>query len=176
MKRYEVTNTKVIVLCLIASSTIFFIDLSIPLGVAGGVPYIIVVLISLWSSSKKFTYTVAFIVSTLTVIGFYFSPPGGELWKVIFNRSIALFAIWTTVILSIQRKIILEEKEKALDEVKTLKGIIPICSYCHSIRNEDEAWDRLESYLSKNSDAAFSHGICPKCLIKVRSEAGLDNE
>ena len=66
--------------------------------------------------------------------------------------------------------------QQALDEIKTLKGIIPICSYCHSIRDDEGAWDKLESYLSKNSDAAFSHGICPKCIPKVRAEAGLNNE
>ncbi len=59
----------------------------------------------------------------------------------------------------------------ALDEVKTLQGIIPICSYCHSIRDDDGAWDRVEIYISKNSDAMFSHGICPKCLDDIRFSA-----
>lgn len=66
--------------------------------------------------------------------------------------------------------------QSALDEVETLKGIIPICSYCHRIRNDEGAWDRLESYISKHSDASFSHGICPKCLVKAHSEAGLDEK
>ncbi len=57
---------------------------------------------------------------------------------------------------------------------KTLKGIIPICSYCHSIRDDQGAWDRVEAYLSKHSDAELSHGICPKCLGKARLEFGLD--
>lgn len=57
----------------------------------------------------------------------------------------------------------------ALKEIKTLRGIIPICSYCHNIRDDDGAWDRLESYISKNSDAEFSHGICPNCLEKVKN-------
>lgn len=75
---------------------------------------------------------------------------------------------------------IVEERTKnlqiALDEVKTLQGIIPICSYCHSIRDDDGAWDRVDAYLSKHSDAMFSHGICPKCMVKARNEAGLDDE
>ena len=69
-----------------------------------------------------------------------------------------------------------EELLHALNEIKTLQGIIPICSYCHNIRDDDGAWDRLESYLTKNSDASFSHGICPKCLKKVRLESGLDEK
>ncbi len=64
----------------------------------------------------------------------------------------------------------------ALAEVKTLQGIISICSYCHSIRDYDGAWERVEAYLSKYSHAEFSHGICPKCLVKVRQEAGFDDK
>ncbi len=61
----------------------------------------------------------------------------------------------------------------ALVEVKTLQGIIPICSYCHSVRNDDGLWDRVDAYISKNSDAMFSHGICPECLDEARCKAGL---
>lgn len=56
--------------------------------------------------------------------------------------------------------------QKALDEIKTIKGIIPICSYCKSILNDEGAWDRMESYVSKHTEAHFSHGICPKCMAK----------
>jgi hypothetical protein len=78
----------------------------------------------------------------------------------------------------IEEQIALRTKvlQQALDEIKTLKGIIPICSYCHSIRNDEGAWDQLEVYLSKNTDAALSHGVCPKCVPKVRAEFGLVDE
>ncbi len=68
----------------------------------------------------------------------------------------------------------IKQRTEAETEIKILRGIIPICSYCHSIRDEEGAWDRLEAYLSKHSDAAFSHGICPKCITKARADAGLD--
>jgi len=64
--------------------------------------------------------------------------------------------------------------QSTLEEIKILKGIIPICSYCHSIRDDEGAWDRFEAYLSKYTDAEFSHGVCPDCLPKVRADAGLD--
>jgi len=51
-------------------------------------------------------------------------------------------------------------------EIKTLKGIIPICSYCHKIRNDEEIWQQMETYLSDHSDALFSHGACPACAEK----------
>jgi len=64
--------------------------------------------------------------------------------------------------------------KEAINEIQTLKGIIPICSYCHSIRDDEGAWSQLEAYLSKHSEAMFSHGICPKCMAKARADAGLD--
>ena len=65
--------------------------------------------------------------------------------------------------------------QNTMSELKILRGIIPICSYCHNIRDEEGAWKGIEIYISMHSDAKFSHGICPKCLPKVRSEAGLDD-
>lgn len=64
--------------------------------------------------------------------------------------------------------------QKALDEVKILQGIIPICSYCKQIRDDKGAWSRIEKYISENTDAEFSHGICPDCLEKQMAE--LDKE
>ena len=66
--------------------------------------------------------------------------------------------------------------KKHKEEIKTLEGIIPICSYCHNIRSDEGAWDRIEAYISKHSEAEFSHGICPDCLVKARSDAGLDKK
>lgn len=56
--------------------------------------------------------------------------------------------------------------ENALKEVKTLQGIIPICSYCKQIRDDRGSWNRLEKYICKHSTAKFSHGICPDCYEK----------
>ncbi len=56
--------------------------------------------------------------------------------------------------------------QKALQEVKTLRGILPTCSYCKDIRDEEGNWHPLETYIQRHSDAKFSHGICEKCLQK----------
>ncbi len=63
-----------------------------------------------------------------------------------------------------------DELQRALHEVKVLKGIIPICSYCKKIRNDQGFWDMVESYLSKQADVRFSHGICPECMVEHRHE------
>jgi hypothetical protein len=54
--------------------------------------------------------------------------------------------------------------EKALKEVKTLKGIVPICSFCKKIRNDKGYWDQVEVYVRERTEADFSHGICPACM------------
>jgi hypothetical protein len=163
----ESSDSKIIALCLTLSIAIFILDSLIPLGVAGGVPYILVVLVSLWSPKKKLPIYVAIGGSILTVIGFYSSPAGGELWKVIFNRSLALFAIWTTAILSVQRKTIYDEKEKALLDLKILSGLLPICASCKKIRDDKGYWNQIELYISDRSEAEFTHGICPLCDEKL---------
>ncbi len=56
--------------------------------------------------------------------------------------------------------------KKALDDIKTLKGIIPICSYCKKIRDDKGYWNQLESYIKTHSEADFSHSICPDCAKK----------
>lgn len=56
-----------------------------------------------------------------------------------------------------------EELEAALARVKQLEGIIPICSYCKKIRDDQQTWQQLEAYISNHSEALFSHGICPRC-------------
>jgi sigma-B regulation protein RsbU (phosphoserine phosphatase) len=56
--------------------------------------------------------------------------------------------------------------EDALAQVKQLEGILPICSYCKKIRNDQNYWQRVESYISKYSEARFSHAICPDCYKK----------
>jgi len=55
------------------------------------------------------------------------------------------------------------ELQEALQNVKTLAGMLPICMYCHRIRNDAGYWDRIEQYISAHSDATFSHGMCPTC-------------
>ena len=97
--RFKLSNPQVYSFSLILAAIILLIDLSLPLGVAGGVLYIAVILISLWSSRNRFSLYLAAGCSILVAIGFLYSPPGGEFWKVMVNRGLALFAIWVTAIL-----------------------------------------------------------------------------
>jgi uncharacterized PurR-regulated membrane protein YhhQ (DUF165 family) len=70
----------------------------------------------------------------------------------------------------IERDKVIEELQKALSEVKTLRGFIPICASCKQIRDDQGYWNRLEAYIQKHSDATFSHSICPECAKKLYPE------
>ena len=66
-----------------------------------------------------------------------------------------------------ERERLIKELQKALSDVKILKGIIPICASCKKIRNDKGYWEQIEIYINKYSDADFSHGICPECAKKL---------
>jgi len=114
------SRSSVLVAVVLLAAGIFVIDLEIPLGVAGGVPYVAVVLLALWSPDPRTPLHVAAGCSILTLLGFAFSPHGGVFWMVIVNRALALFAIWVTAILSIhwrsaQRRI--SQQQERLERV-----------------------------------------------------------
>jgi len=53
--------------------------------------------------------------------------------------------------------------EEALEDVKSLQGLLPICSYCNKIRNDEDYWEKVETYITKHANVEFSHSICPTC-------------
>jgi hypothetical protein len=72
------------------------------------------------------------------------------------------------------RKWLEEDKQKllnklqdALSQVKTLNGLLPICSMCKKIRDDKGYWQQVESYIQKHTDATFTHGVCPDCFPKL---------
>jgi phosphoserine phosphatase RsbU/P len=57
--------------------------------------------------------------------------------------------------------------EAAIARVKQLHGLLPICSYCKMVRDEQDYWQQVDSYISKHADVEFSHSICPPCYDRV---------
>jgi len=60
-----------------------------------------------------------------------------------------------------------EELEKAIKEIKVLRGLLPICSSCKNIRDNKGYWHRIEVYISKHSEAEFTHGLCQECIERL---------
>ncbi|HEX2964553.1 MAG TPA: response regulator [Syntrophorhabdaceae bacterium] len=69
-----------------------------------------------------------------------------------------------------RQQVLISQLEMALAEIKTLKGCIPICASCKKIRDDEGYWNQLESYISKHTDATFTHGLCPSCAEKAKAE------
>lgn len=66
-----------------------------------------------------------------------------------------------------ERERLIADLKKALSEVKTLSGLIPICASCKKIRDDKGYWKQVEEYLKEHSEMEFSHGICPDCAEKL---------
>lgn len=60
--------------------------------------------------------------------------------------------------------------ERALSEVKTLRGLLPICAHCRKVRNDEGLWTGLDAYLASHTDTRFSHGLCPECMRELYPE------
>ncbi|MES0489222.1 MAG: GGDEF domain-containing protein [Leptospirales bacterium] len=97
-------NRKIYIILAFVIATIFWIDYNIPLGVAGGVPYIVVVLISLQLKNTRITCFISIFCIGLTILGYILSPIGGLLWMVLSNRLLAILAISITGYLGIRLK------------------------------------------------------------------------
>ena len=67
---------------------------------------------------------------------------------------------------ALERDLLVNELQQALADIKTLKGLLPICSFCKKIRDDKGYWDQVESYISSHSEVEFSHSICPECIKK----------
>jgi PAS domain S-box-containing protein len=69
-----------------------------------------------------------------------------------------------------------EELRDALNHIKTLRGVVPICAWCKKIRDDEGYWKQLESYVRDHTEAEFSHGICPTCAATFRDQIGSTTE
>lgn len=72
-------------------------------------------------------------------------------------------------VVTLQRKVArhVAELQDALDHIKRLQGVLPICSSCHKIRDDQEIWQALDEYLTEHTDAMLSHGLCPECMKRL---------
>jgi len=85
---------------------------------------------------------------------------------------VAVYLISEEKIISDNNKILIDKLHKSLDEIKTLSGLLPICSACKKIRDDDGYWRQIEHYISEYTDTRFSHSICPDCKEKLYPRSG----
>ena len=154
-------NVRIILVCTLLAVGIFLVDIGpLPLGVAAGVPYVAVVLISLWLSQWKYSIIVTGGVSVLTVLGFLLSEPAGIPWMVIMNRLLALLAIWLTAIVGGWLVFVKRRKlEEALQEAE---------------REIDRAIDAKSRFLETTSNDMRQHLQTLSLLSAVLRKSAVD--
>ena len=140
------TDFGVYLACALLMGLIFYLDLKVPLGVAVGTLYILVVLLALWSH-KAPIFVVAAVSSVLVIGPWIYKPPVEEMWKVIFNRALALFIIWATALLCLKIKSAQQELVR-IGSHDFLTGVL----------NRREMFNRLYMEMSRvdRVDHAFS--------------------
>lgn len=149
----------------VLAAGLFLLDLSLPLGVAAGVPYLLVVLLSKDVPGRPSTVMIGIVCSGLTVAGYVVSPAGGEEWKVLTNRGLALFAIWTTAVLTIRWKENAVELRHRAENMQAIVDLIP-----HMIFVRDPGG----RFLMVNETTTEVFGVSKKELLE--SQDGLTNE
>ena len=92
-------------------------------------------------------------------------PGGGIIGAVVVNQDITGRRRLET-----ERERLIARLEAALSEVRTLRGLLPICSYCKKIRDAQGQWTPIEAYVRDRTEAVFSHGICPQCFARTYPE------
>jgi len=75
-----------------------------------------------------------------------------------------------------ERERLIRDLQEAMEKIKTLKGLLPICANCKKIRNDDGYWQQIEVYIHEHSDADFTHGICPECMKTLYPEFYDEND
>lgn len=93
--------------------------------------------------------------------------------SMLFQIPSALLIYMSLIITNSQR--VTKDLEKAIRQIKTLEGILPICCHCKMIRSESNSWQPVENYIKEHSNAEFTHGICPKCAKDLYPEIHTDS-
>ena len=80
------------------------------------------------------------------------------------SQKIALEALARQVVTQLELRRVSSNLAKALDKIKLIEGLVPICSYCKGVRNDQGYWSTVEKFIKQHSDVEFTHGICDDCI------------
>ncbi len=157
----------------VSFGVVAFVDCVTPEEVTFSIFYLIPIAFFLWFFGGRLAWLIA-IVSVLVwpsehVLrgGFVYFQSFPVYWDAAVR--LGFYAIFIFSLLTIKGsinrlKVVNAELSEALNEVRQLRGLIPICSSCKKIRDDTQEWVVLEKYIQAHSDAKFSHGLCPDCM------------
>lgn len=123
--------------------------------------FLVPVLFASWYNGKEWGLTLSVF---LPLVRLYFNTVWNVPWTVLFSVLNATTRMGVLALIVVLAGRVAQQQRKLQEEVHTLEGLLPICSYCKKIKDENGNWNIMEKYISERSEAAFSHGICPDCL------------
>ncbi len=130
--------------------------------------YVLPVMLMAWNCHWKLAIGLAFALSVARIsFQFHWQFPWGE-GVTVLNATLQFGVL---VLLASLTSRLANATRSLRERVRTLEGILPICSFCKAICDEEGHWQKMESYVSKRSEAQFSHGVCPDCAARHYSKA-----
>lgn len=163
-------------MCLVIAALILAADVHTPLGIATGVLYSAIILMSLWMPRTN-PFALALVTSALTLAAMIKTGGVAPGWAVAANRGLSIAVQLAAAFMVAlyreqerQRRDAFERAEHALAHARGLEGLLPICAWCKRIRDESGQWQQLEVYIRDRSDADFTHGACPECAERILNE------
>jgi hypothetical protein len=160
-----------IVTYLVAFPSLLWTDALTPIGFDDWLLCLTLLSIAaVWGSRRELRIVLAAACAVL-VAGLFTSPVTiAPFWVDALNRSVALLVLWSIAYMANRRRSAEEAERKAIAEVRTLEGLLPMCAGCKSIRDNSGEWHRLETYLTAHSEARLTHSFCPQCATKHMNE------
>jgi len=122
--------------------------------------FLIPVALATWYSGRWWGYGLAL---GMPLVRLYFALVWPDTWSTVedsVNTAIQISVLSTFTFLIYRTAV---QTQALAQRVRTLEGILPICSFCKKIRDQENRWHTLEHYISSHSAAQFSHGVCPEC-------------
>jgi K+-sensing histidine kinase KdpD len=110
--------------------------------------------------TAEYRTTVAYQLIVFVIVGLILSWLGGELRRLRWN-ALQLADERSEMLKNLRET--LAERDAALENVRVLSGLLPICAACKKIRDDEGNWQQIETYISGHSQAKFTHGLCPAC-------------
>ena len=139
-------------------------DAYTPYGAAEWLAGLLLVCVAIVMGEVEEMLLVGGAVALCVLAGLWLSPSGQiSFWMEAANRAGGLVVISVAVWVARRHRI-------AERELRTLRGLLPICAACKKIRNEQDQWESLERYITERSEAQFTHSLCPVCFERYRSQ------
>lgn len=126
--------------------------------------FVLPVVFSSWYNGREWGIGYAVILS---LVRLYFNTIWNVPWGIAEGAINALIRMSVLSLLAYLVDSVAKQTTKTESKVKLLEGLLPICASCKKIRNEKNEWQQLESYITKHSEASFTHGVCPDCAKKL---------